>query len=164
MKYEINPQFESCIPELMEEEYQQLEENILQLGEVIEPIILWNGFVVDGHHRLRIVEKHPEVTYHTKELPFNDDASVMNWICKNQLGRRNLTPEQRRFLMGNYYGTEKAGRGGNRGNVHDEGGRFAAKPHDDTLRSEEKASEDTAERIVKEQYPKVRVYQGLFTQ
>ena len=120
MKYEINPRFESCIPDLMEEEYQQLEENILRQGEVIEPIILWNGFVVDGHHRLRIVEKHPEVTYHTKELSFDDDASVMNWICKNQLGRRNLTPEQRRFLMGNYYGTEKAGRGGKRGNAHDD--------------------------------------------
>lgn len=42
---------------------------------------------MDGHHRLRIVEKHPEVTY-----------SVI--IRKNQLSRRNLAPEQRRFLIG----------------------------------------------------------------
>lgn len=112
MKYTINPKFESCIPELTEEEYQQLEENILQQGEVIEPIILWNGCVVDGHHRLRIIENHPGVSYHTRKLPFDNDASVLNWICKNQLGRRNLTPEQRRFLIGNYYGSEKTSRGG----------------------------------------------------
>ena len=31
----------------------------------------------------------------------------MAWICKNQLGRRNLTPEQKKFLMGKQYSSEK---------------------------------------------------------
>ena len=36
---------------------------------------------------------------------FREEA--LAWICKNQLGRRNLTPEQKKFLMGKQYSSEK---------------------------------------------------------
>ena len=44
----IDPEFESKIPPLTEEEYQLLEENILQDGVVLNPLIVWNGCIVDG--------------------------------------------------------------------------------------------------------------------
>ena len=46
----IDPEFESKIPPLTEEEYQLLEENILQDGVVLNPLIVWN-FVLFKHIR-----------------------------------------------------------------------------------------------------------------
>mgnify|MGYP001751830985 FL=1 len=47
-------------------------------------------------------------------LPFESREEVLAWICKNQLGRRNLTPEQKYYLMGKQYEAEKAAHGGDR--------------------------------------------------
>ncbi|MCD8086246.1 MAG: hypothetical protein LUF28_07990 [Clostridiales bacterium] len=105
----IDPEFADQIPPLTEEEFQQLEANILSDGEVINPIIIWNGVIVDGHNRFRILEQHPEIPYRTFEKKFSDRSEVVAWICKNQLGRRNLTPEQRKYLIGKQYGAEKQG-------------------------------------------------------
>ena len=43
---------------------------------------------------------------------------VLAWICKNQLGRRNLTPEQKKFLIGKQYSVEHRKPGGNGNNQH----------------------------------------------
>ena len=92
MELRIDPEFESKIPPLSAEEFRQLEENILSDGIVINPIIVWNGVIVDGHNRFHILEKHPHIQYSIHEKQFDDRFSVIAWICKNQLGRRNLTP------------------------------------------------------------------------
>ncbi|MBO5569581.1 MAG: hypothetical protein J6I76_08850 [Oribacterium sp.] len=108
MDLKIDPEFAGKIPPLTDEEYRQLEENILEEGSVINPLIIWNGVIVDGHNRYRIVQKHPEIPYQTYEKEFPDRYAVIAWICKNQLGRRNLTPEQRKYLIGKQYEAEKA--------------------------------------------------------
>ena len=46
----INPDFEKVIPPLSDDEFQQLEANILAEGEAYTPIFTWNGFIVDGHN------------------------------------------------------------------------------------------------------------------
>ena len=56
MELRIDPEFESKIPPLSAEEFRQLEENILSDGIVINPIIVWNGVIVDGHNRFHILE------------------------------------------------------------------------------------------------------------
>ena len=43
---------------------------------------------------------------------------VLAWICKNQLGRRNLTPEQKKFLIGKQYSVEHRKPGGNGNNQY----------------------------------------------
>ncbi len=70
MELRTDPEFESKIPPLTDEEFQQLETNILADGVVISPIIVWNGVIVDGHNRYRIVSRHPEIpfTYLRKSL------------------------------------------------------------------------------------------------
>ena len=112
----IDPEFESKIPPLREEELKQLEENILADGVVINPLIVWNGIIVDGHNRYRILQQHPEIqfTIYEKEVP--DRYAVIAWICKNQLGRRNLTSQQFKYLMGQQYKAEKIAYGGDRKN------------------------------------------------
>ena len=110
----IDPEFASKIPPLREEELKQLEENILADGVVINPLIIWDGVIVDGHNRYRILQKHPEIQFTTYEKAFSDRYEAIAWICKNQLGRRNLTPEQRRYLIGKQYEAEKQSNGGDR--------------------------------------------------
>lgn len=103
----IDPEFESKIPPLTEEEYQQLDENILQDGVVLNPLIVWNGCIVDGHNRFRIIQAHPEIQYTVFEKEFPDRYAAIAWICCNQLGRRNLTPQQKKYLIGQRYEAEK---------------------------------------------------------
>ena len=114
MELRIDPEFEGKIPPLTAEEFQQLENNILADGVVINPIIVWDGIIVDGHNRYRIVNKHPEIQFSTCEKTFADRYEAIAWICKNQLGRRNLTPEQKKYLIGKQFEAEKAGHGGDR--------------------------------------------------
>ena len=103
----IDPEFASKIPPLREDELKQLEENILADGVVINPLIVWNGMIVDGHNRYRILQQHPEIQFTTYEKPFPDRYAAIAWICKNQLGRRNLTPQQFKYLIGQQYEAEK---------------------------------------------------------
>lgn len=103
----IDPEFADKIPPLTEEEYRLLEENILADGKIISPLITWNGIIVDGHNRYRILQAHPEIPYETMEMEFSDRYAVIVWICRNQLGRRNLTDEQKKFLTGKRYEAEK---------------------------------------------------------
>ena len=107
MELVIDPEFADKIPPLTEEEYRLLEENILADGKIISPLITWKGIIVDGHNRYRILQAHPEIPYETMEMEFSDRYAVIVWICRNQLGRRNLTDEQKKFLTGKRYEAEK---------------------------------------------------------
>lgn len=51
----IDPEFQSKIPPLQFEEEQQLEQNIIAEGRLLNPIITWNGYILDGHTRFRIL-------------------------------------------------------------------------------------------------------------
>ena len=110
----IDPEFQSQIPPLTDDEFKQLEENILKEGKLLSPLIVWNNILVDGHNRYAILQKHPEIYFSTMPLRFANREEALAWICKNQLGRRNLTPEQKYYLMGKQYAAEKAAHGGDR--------------------------------------------------
>ena len=140
----IDAEFQSQIPALTDEEFQQLEENILFEGEVLSPLIVWGNILVDGHNRYKILQQHPEIPYTTRSISCTCETreDVLAWICKHQLGRRNLTPEQKKFLIGKQYHTEKSTRGGNHGNQYTQ----AANCQIDNL----PPVENTTERIAKE--------------
>ena len=104
----IDPEFQGKIPPLTFEELNQLEANILRDGRIINPIIVWQGLIVDGHNRYTIAKKHPEIPFTVHEKEFASRYEAIIWICKNQLGRRNLTPEQKKYLVGKQYEAEKA--------------------------------------------------------
>ena len=79
---------------------------------------IWGNTLVDGHNRYAILQKHPEIYFSTMPLPFENREEVLAWICKNQLGRRNLTPEQKKFLIGKQYSVEHRKPGGNGNNQY----------------------------------------------
>ncbi|MGM9601552.1 MAG: hypothetical protein ACI3W5_08215 [Faecousia sp.] len=101
----IDKEFKNLIPPLSRSEYLQLEENILAEG-CREPIITWNGYIIDGHNRYEICTKH-SIKFSIKEKEFDYREDAIAWICANQLGRRNVTEETRKFLIGMQYENEK---------------------------------------------------------
>ena len=110
----VDPEFQGKIPPLTFEELNQLEANILRDGRIINPIIVWEELIVDGHNRFTIAKKHPEIPFTVHEKEFANRYEAIIWICKNQLGRRNLTPEQKSYLIGKQYEAEKCSNGGDR--------------------------------------------------
>lgn len=112
----IDPEFQSKIPPLQFEEEQQLEMNILAEGRLLNPIIVWNGYILDGHTRYRILKKHRFIQFEVKEIELANKFEALAWICKNQLGRRNLSPERKKFLLGKEYESTKLAVGGQPGN------------------------------------------------
>ena len=103
----IDPEFRDKIPPLTEDEFSLLEENILSDGAVFSPLVVWDGIILDGHNRYEIIQKHPELIYAVHEMQFTNRYEALSWICKNQLGRRNLTPQQKKYLIGQRYEAEK---------------------------------------------------------
>ena len=127
----IDPEFRDKIPPLTEDEFILLEENILSDGAVLSPLIVWNSVILDGHNRYEIIQKHPELTYAIHEVVFDNRFEALSWICRNQLGRRNLTPQQKKYLIGQRYEAEKV-IDSFRGNQHTSGekpGAVQIEPH-----------------------------------
>lgn len=104
-KLKIDKGFKELIRPLFKQEYLQLEQNLLTDG-CRDPIITWNGYIIDGHNRYEICTRH-KIPFAVLEMEFECRESVVAWICANQLGRRNLTAETRKFLIGMQYESEK---------------------------------------------------------
>ena len=54
-----------------------------------DPLVTWNGILVDGHNRYRIAQEY-DIDFVTVEKEFADMNAVKEWMVNNQLGRRNL--------------------------------------------------------------------------
>ena len=122
----IDPEFQGKIPPLNAEEEHILEQNMIQERRLLNPLIIWNGYILDGHSRYRILKHHPEIAFEVKEIQLPDRYAALAWICQNQLGRRNLDPERRKFLMGKAYESQKLSDWGeNPQNRNKQSGRFA---------------------------------------
>lgn len=112
----IEQEFRALIPPLAEEEFAQLEENIRQEG-CRDALIVWQQgedyILIDGHNRHNICTHH-KLDFKVQIMDFADRAEAKDWMIRNQLGRRNLTPEQQSYLRGKRYENEKGQRGGDR--------------------------------------------------
>lgn len=93
---QILKELEVLIPPLTSEEFKQLERNILEEG-IRDPLVTWNGILVDGHNRYRIAQEY-DIDYVTVEKEFADMNAVKEWMINNQFGRRNLNNYQRSVL------------------------------------------------------------------
>ena len=98
----IDPEFKHLIPSLTPEEYKGLEEKLLDEGfdsESYGKIILWNNTIIDGHNRHEICVKH-KIPFETTSMEFDSREDVIDWMYSNQLDKRNLTDEKRKYLDG----------------------------------------------------------------
>jgi hypothetical protein len=90
------------------------------------PLVIWKhegkNILVDGHNRLSLWKEfngfNDEYELKTQELFFGNRDNAKEWIIKNQLGRRNLSPDDYKLLVGMLYNQRKKTVGGDRGNQH----------------------------------------------
>lgn len=123
-KIRILPELQAFIPPLLPDELQQLEANIRKDG-CREALLVWPTtegalvnsddttsvyVLVDGHNRYGICRKIG-VDFRVNLVDFPSMEAVRNFMLENQLGRRNLTPEQTAYLRGLRYLGEKGQRG-----------------------------------------------------
>jgi N6-adenosine-specific RNA methylase IME4 len=84
----IDPEFQALIPPLRPEERAQLEANIAAEG-VRDPLVVWDGVLLDGHNRYEIATRLGlPFAVVEREFATRDDAVL--WVVNNQFGRRNL--------------------------------------------------------------------------
>ena len=102
----INPELKSLIPPLTAEEFKQLETNVLAEG-IREPIITWQGTIVDGHNRYELAQMY-DLPFKVKEMAFASINHAKKWMAENQLGRRNLTEYVKGELIAVIEDCEKA--------------------------------------------------------
>lgn len=100
-----DPEFERFVPPLSPNEFELLEQSILNEG-CRDAIVIWNGVILDGYNRYAICRKH-NLPFQVKSLNMGSRDEAIAWICANQMGRRNITEETRRYLIGKRYEAEK---------------------------------------------------------
>jgi hypothetical protein len=104
-KLKIDKSFKTLIPPLSPEEFEQLTANLINEG-CRDPICVWKGIIIDGHNRYEICLAH-SISFKTQNIELETRDEIVAWICANQLGRRNITEETRKYLIGKRYESEK---------------------------------------------------------
>ena len=120
----IDREFQNLIPALSAEEREQLEANIVEHGGARDPLVLWgrdesSDILLDGHNRYEICERLG-LPYEVERLEFSSRDDAADWIDRNQLGRRNLSKQDYKLLLGRRYNRAKKANDGSRGNQHTE--------------------------------------------
>jgi len=101
----INELYRRLVPPLSTAELKQLEKNIIHDG-CREPLCVWNNTILDGHNRYEICLRL-QIPFTIRRIYFKNNEEAIAWICANQLGRRNITDETRKYLIGKRYEMEK---------------------------------------------------------
>lgn len=84
----ISDDLEHVMPPLQSMELDLLTKSLLDEG-CRDPLVVWNGTVVDGHNRYRIC-REKQIPFQFVEMEFTDVAAAKMWIIRNQLARRNV--------------------------------------------------------------------------
>ncbi len=87
--YELNidPELKAFMPPLSETEQAALEANIIKNGCRV-PLVVWDGTLVDGHHRYNICRRQ-NIPFAIEEQSFSDKGEAMLWMLQEQRSRRN---------------------------------------------------------------------------
>jgi hypothetical protein len=112
--FSTDDEFAALFPIHTHEQREQLEASLRAHG-CREPLVVWKEekILLDGHTRLALCRQH-RIEFATVEYSFPDRGAARRWVIDNQLSRRNLTREQRDYLIGKRYLAEKKPHGGER--------------------------------------------------
>jgi ParB-like chromosome segregation protein Spo0J len=106
----IDFKFKNLIPAIGEEERKQLEANIVEAGGTRDPLIVWRDgdryILIDGHNRYEICTRL-ELPYRVEFIEFGSKDEAADWMDRNQLGRRNLSRQDYKLLLGRRYNRAK---------------------------------------------------------
>ena len=119
----IDPEFQNLIRPLAEKEREELRASLSRCG-LLSPLIVWKTegktILVDGHNRLALWKELDGFDgsggheIRTQEIFLGVRGIAKEWIIKNQLGRRNLSPADYKLLVGQLYNQRKTTQGGDK--------------------------------------------------
>lgn len=113
----VADELKKFIPALSEEEYKQLENNLLEQG-CKDPLTIWQTtekvagiseddisiyVILDGHNRYEICKNNQIDFKISSPLKFETMDTAKDYMINHQLGRRNLNPEQISYFRGLKY-------------------------------------------------------------
>lgn len=101
----IDDELKKYMRPLRDEEYEKLKESVLSEG-IRDPLVTWNGRLLDGYHRYKIAQEY-NLEYKTIDINLPDKEAAKEWMIINQLGRRNLTPQEASYYRGKLYESKK---------------------------------------------------------
>lgn len=144
----INPVLKDLLDVMTPESRKELKTSIQAEG-IRDAIVIWKeeNTIIDGHNRFEIskelglsFDNLPKI-----EMSFPNIHAVKEWMIRNQLGRRNLTPNRFEYYIGTLYNELKQDPTAPR---TDQGGVTTAKTIADTVGVSERTVRRAAEQAV----------------
>lgn len=102
----VDEEFRRLCPAMGKETRQELE-RLLSQNEPTPTIRTWKQWIVDGFEQYELCVC-AGIPYTVEQLPFAGREEAILWICTHNALREDLTEEQRRYLIGRRYQTERA--------------------------------------------------------
>lgn len=90
---------------LQPEQERELEESLL-LDGCREPIITWNGVIIDGHKRYHFCSAEG-IEYSTEEMDFLSTEEAISWVCRKHIPKYGKKSVPYRYLVGRFYKAQK---------------------------------------------------------
>lgn len=88
----VSDEIATLLPQLTEEQFGLLKQDLLESGEAINPIVVWQekNIIIDGHNRIRAIkeirkENDFDVKYKLRFVNFGNMADATIWVLRNQL-------------------------------------------------------------------------------
>jgi len=115
-KFSISAELESFLPSTTEDEKKALRHSLKSEG-CLQPLTVWaeEQVLVDGHNRYRICVDEG-IPFTVLERNFPGLEAVKEWMLLQQLCRRNLSDNHRRWCLGQLYERRKGEKGAPKGN------------------------------------------------
>lgn len=108
----IDPKLQDLLPPLSEEEEKALRAALIEEGRARSPIIVdQNRFIVDGMNRYRIC-RELKLDFVVHQKTFASEADRLQFARREQLGRRNLSPQSLSALRAALYEEAKGQQAG----------------------------------------------------
>ena len=105
IRLSIDEEFRQIAPPISKAEHDELERSLIAEG-CRDPIVIWDGVILDRHHRYEICRRR-NIPFQVKDLRMDCREEAIAWICSNQLSRRNISEATRQYLIGKRYQAEK---------------------------------------------------------
>lgn len=99
--YTQNAILQSLKQPLTEQEYRALEEDISVHG-CLTPLLIWDNCIIDGSKRYELC-RLLGIPFPVTCRNFTGLPDAVSFVCQTQLKREDLTPEMRKYLIGQQY-------------------------------------------------------------
>ena len=149
MKFKIDPELRAYLPFQTTDERDNLTLKIVAEGCLPGALTVANiegeTLLIDGHNSYEICTDHEIIVPEPRVIELADRAAAKAWMRKTQFARRNLTPEQRAFLIGDEFNSRKKPVG----NPHELGQNDLIKTTAEIVAEEQGVSPKTVQRAGK---------------